>query len=326
MKKFLKFFGGVVILLIVALLGFLIYFNSAYPDVDPPATVKVQITPERIARGEYLANHVTVCMDCHSSRDWSKFSGPITPGTLGKGGDRFDENMGFPGVVYAKNITPAALNTWTDGELMRAITNGVNKDDQAFFPLMPYLSYNHLTQEDLYSIVAYIRSLPPIEGSTPETELNFPLNFIVKTIPPKEYHPTPEINKNNPSEYGGYLVKIGGCFDCHTPSVKGEFIEGKEFAGGGEFNLPGGLLKSANITPDPATGIGSWTKEQFVKRFKAYDPDSNQVPSVAMTDYNTIMPWTMYSGMTEEDLGAIYEYLLTLKPIANNVARWTPNK
>ncbi|MFH1195850.1 MAG: cytochrome C [bacterium] len=327
MKKFMKIVGGILVVLVIALVAFIIYFNSTYPKVDPPTNEKVEITPARIARGEYLANHVSVCMDCHSTRDWNKFSGPITPGTLGKGGEKFGEEMGLPGTIYSKNITPAALKDWTDGELIRAITCGVNKDGNAFFPLMPYLNYNHFTKEDLYSVVAYIRSLKPIENKMPESELNFPLNFIVKTLPPQSFSPSPEPDKDKPAEYGKYLVGIAGCFDCHTQSEKGEFDFSKSFAGGAEFQLPAGTLKSANITPDPITGIGNWTKEQFIARFKSMDPDSTQPSSLnIMKDYNTVMPWTLYAGMSEEDLSAVYAYLKTIKPISNSVARWMPNK
>ncbi len=324
MKKLFKvvgyILGGIVILLAA---GF-IYFNSKYPDVDKPSTVKVEITPERIKRGEYLANHVTGCMDCHAVRDWSKFSGPPEPGTQGKGGDKFGREIGFPGNVYAKNITPAAIGTWTDGELIRAITQGVNKDGEALFPLMPYLGLNHLAKEDLYSIVAYIRSLQPMENEIPERELDFPLNFIVKTIPPKSYTPAPEPDRNNSIEYGKYLVTIADCAGCHTPSEKGEPLPGMNYAGGEEFNLPWGTLRSANLTPDENTGIGRWTKENFIARFKAFTPDSSTDISVDPKGFNTIMPWSLMAGMTEEDLGAIYDYLRTVKPVQNNVIHFTP--
>jgi mono/diheme cytochrome c family protein len=325
MKRFFKILayilGGVAVLVI----GFLIYFTSAFPKVDAPVNIKVEVTAARLARGEYLAKHVTVCMDCHSTRDWTRLSGPLTPGTLGKGGDKFGEEIGFPGTLYAKNITPSGIGKWTDGELMRLVTCGVNKDGKAVFPLMPYYSYNKLTEEDLYSIVAYVRSLQSIENSVPEGSLDFPLNLIVRTMPLQNYKASPEPNKNNPPEYGKYLTTISGCYDCHTQSVKGEYIHGKEFAGGAEFNFPGGVVRSANITPEPITGIGEWSKEQFIARFKIMNPDSNQTPSVGMKDFNSAMPWTMYAGMTREDLGAIYEHLRTLKPIKNIVMKWTPS-
>lgn len=325
MKKAAKIAGillGVFIMLVIA--GIL-YFNSAFPDVDPPTNVKVEITPPKLARGEYLANHVAVCMDCHSQRDWTKFSGPITAGTIGGGGDIFDEKIGFPGKVFVKNITPAAIGNWTDGELIRAIINGVNKDNKALFPLMPYPNYNQLTEEDLHSIVAYVRSLKPIENTIPETELNFPLNFIVKTMPIKAHNPM-NFDRNDPVEYGKYLATISGCQNCHTQSEKGEQIAGMEFAGGEEFQFPSGIVRSSNISPDEETGIGRWTEELFIQRFKSYAEDSLIVSTINENDFNTPMPWTMYAGITEEDLKAIFSYLKTLKPIKNKVQLFTPNK
>ena len=265
MKKLLKIFGILVGVVIIIVIAGLIYLNTAYPKVDPPSAAKVQATPERIARGKYLANHVTNCFDCHSERDWSKYSGPLVPGTLGKGGEEFNkEMMGIPGDLYAANITPYSIGNWTDGELMRTITNGVKKDNEAIFPLMPYMSYNHLSKEDLYSIVAYLRTLKPIKNDVKKSSLDFPMNMIVKLIPPKSYKGSPAPNKSDTLNYGKYLVTIAGCADCHTPMEKGKAIENFKFAGGMEFNLPAGTVRSANITPDLETGIGKWTKEQFI--------------------------------------------------------------
>jgi mono/diheme cytochrome c family protein len=324
MKKFVKIAAYIVGVLVLFIIAGLIFFNSRYPDVDKPRNVKVEITPERLKRGEYLANHVTGCMDCHGKRDWTKFSGPLVPGYGAKGGEKFGKEMGFPGNIYAKNITPANIGNWTDGELIRAITQGVTKDDQALFPLMPYMGFNHLTKEDLYSIVAYIRSLEPMENNVPDTELDFPLNFIVKTMPVKSFTPAPEIDRNDHAAYGKYLVTIASCTDCHTQAKEGKPLPGMFLAGGMEFNLSMGTVRSANITPDKETGIGNWTKEEFVARFKTFDSDSAKNIPVGSHDYNTVMPWTFFSGMTEEDLGDIFEYLKTIKPVSNSVIRYTP--
>jgi len=189
---------------------------------------------------------------------------------------------------------------------------------------MPYLNYNHLSEKDLYSIVAYIKTLKPIENKIPDTELNFPLNLIVKTIPLQNYSPKEQVDKSDALKYGKYLVTIASCSECHTPSDQGEPLPGMDFAGNSEFHLPSGLVRSANITPDTETGIGNWTKEYFISRFKYYDNDSTRSISVGPKDFNTVMPWLLYAGMTEEDLGAIYEYLRTLKPVKNTVQKWSP--
>lgn len=327
MKKALKVFGYILGGVVVLVIAFILYFNSSYPKVDPPSNEKVEITPARLERGKYLANHVSVCMDCHSTRDWSKFSGPPKMQTFGMGGDKFDgPTAGIPGVLYAKNITPAGISRYTDGELMRVITNGVTKEGRALFPLMPYMGYNHLTKEDLYSIVAYLRSLPPIKNEVPEGSLDFPVNLIVKTLPPKSYKPSPEPDRNNPAEFGKYLTGVAGCFDCHTQMAKGEYVMEKAFGGGFEFQFPAGTVRSANITPEPISGIGSWTKDEFVERFKSMDPAAYPPAETSMNEFNTAMPWTMYAGMTRDDLGAIYEYLRTVKPVKNAVVTFTPKQ
>lgn len=324
MKKIFKALGYIAGGLVVLIISGFIFFNATYPKFDPPSNIKVEITPERIARGEYLANHVMVCMDCHSQRDWTKYSGPIKPASVGGGGDVWDENIGFPGRMSMKNITPASVGNWSDGELIRAITCGVRKNNEALFPAMPYPVYNQLIDEDLFSIIAYLRSLKPIDNSVPETELNFPLNFIVKTMPIRGRSPM-KFDSKNSVEYGKYLTLIAGCQGCHSKSEKGEPIAGMEYGGGEEFPLPFGTIRSANITPDNGTGIGSWSKETFIIKFKSFASDSAKNISVSQGDFNTVMPWTLFSGMREEDLSAIYDYLRTVKPVHNLVQRFSPN-
>ena len=125
MKKLLF---AILALLIVTVVGGATYVKYALPEVALLPGIKVDVTPERIQRGEYLANHITLCMDCHSTRDWSKFSGPMLVGPLGKGGEYFDEKMGMPGKFYSKNITPFNLKDWSDAEIFKAITSGESKD------------------------------------------------------------------------------------------------------------------------------------------------------------------------------------------------------
>lgn len=324
MRKGLKIVGIFFGVILIVLLGALIYFNSAYPKVDPPSKEKVEVTKERIERGKYLAFHVAVCMDCHSKRDWTKFSGPLVLGSEGKGGDMFNKEMGLPGTIYARNITPAGVGHWTDGELIRAITCGVNKDNEALFPLMPYTGYNNMSKEDVYSLVSFIRSIEPKKNNIPDRSLDFPMNFIVKLIPPQSYQPKNTPDRNDKVAYGKYLVTIASCEDCHTTSKEGEPVSGMRFAGGNEFVSPLGTIRTANITPDENTGIGKWTRVDFIKKFKSMASDSAKNIAVTPGEFNSIMPWTMYGGMTEEDLGSIYDYLRTMPAVSNRVNRFTP--
>ena len=327
MKKILKIIGIAVGAIIVLFLGGLGYFSLKYPDVEPAPSITIESTPERISRGSYLANHVTLCIDCHSTRDWSKYSAPVIPGTEGKGGEEFNEaTVGIPGRIFASNITPAGIRDYTDGELLRAITTGVTKQGRALFPLMPYLGYNSLAKEDAYSLVAYIRSLPPIENRTEISTLDFPVNYIVKTVPLHSYVPSPEPDKSIPVKYGRYLVTIAGCGDCHTPQVKGERVPGMAFAGGFEFHGPAGTVRSKNITPDDETGIGGWSKDVFIEMFRTYAKEGSRNIALDSTGFNTPMPWTMFAGMADEDLGAIHEYLRVVPPVHHTVDVFTPKK
>ena len=322
--KLLKILGVLVLILVVVVAGALTYVSTALPDVGPPPDLKVEITPERLARGEYLANNVMLCMDCHSTRDWEIYAGPPKHGTEGIGGERFDQAMNFPGKFISRNITPAGIGDWTDGELYRAITSGVSRDGSPLFPVMPYLNYGKMDPEDIYSVMAYIRSLPAIESKPEASEPDFPINFIMRTMPKPAVHsklPPPTAS----TEYGAYLVNAASCGECHTKQEKGEFV-GEPLAGGFEFKYPNGsVVRSMNITPHE-TGIGNWSREQFIERFKMHT-DSGYVPPPvdwSKSQFQTVMPWLMYAGMTESDLGAIYDYLRTVKPVENVVEKWTP--
>ncbi len=316
MKKTLGWIGIFLLFVIVTAFS---YVKFVLPDVGEAPDLKIEITTERVARGDYLANHVAICMDCHSTRDWSKFSGPPIEGTLGMGGEKFDQKMGFPGTYYASNITPEGIARYTDGELFRIITTGVNKEGKAIFPVMPYEHYSQMDKEDINSIIAYIRSLKPIKNDVPESSSDFPMNLIINTIP-KEADLSVLPNKDNIVNYGKYLTNAAACIECHSQAEKGKLIAGSEFGGGREFILAdGSMVISKNITPDNKTGLGKWTEDMFIDLFISRSDALALNTKLKTGTVNTIMPWTMYGKMTREDLSAIYAYLKTLKPIENNV-------
>jgi mono/diheme cytochrome c family protein len=322
MKRFKKILTIFLIVLVVLGISGYVYFNRQFPKVEAAEDIKIEITPARLERGKYIFNHSAACVDCHSTRDFSKLSGPVKPGTEGMGGEKFDEEMGMPGTFYAKNITPYRIGNWTDGEVLRAITEGISKDGSALFPLMPYLVYGKMDKEDIYSVIAYIRTLPSIKNDVPGSEPKFPVSMLMKTMPSKkQFSVKPDIS--NSAAYGEYLVKGASCTDCHTPSDGGEPIPGKYLSGGIEIKLPGNtVVRTGNLTPDNETGLGLWTKEQFIKRFKdCSKPEFGNTP-YKPGEFQTVMPWTVYSGLTEEDLGAIYDYLRTIPAVRNRVEKF----
>ena len=311
-KKLLKIGLFLLIGLLLLVLGGLIYLKTALPNVGPSPDMTIKGSEGQITRGKYMANHVMGCMGCHSKRDWTQYAGPIVSGTLGMGGEVFDQKMGFPGKYISGNLTPANLASWTDGEIFRAITAGVGKDERALFPIMPHKQYGLLDPEDIKSVIAYLRTLEPIENQTMPSTSDFPMNFIINTIPQKA-NLSPMPAKSNAAQYGGYLVTAAACYDCHTKQEKGKFT-GSPFAGGMKFPLPNNtVVESSNITSH-ANGIGNWTEEQFVNRFKMYSDSSYVSRKVKNGDKQTLMPWTMYSKMSDEDLQAIFAFLNTVEP------------
>ena len=188
---------------------------------------------------------------------------------------------------------------------------------------MGYPAYGKMDMEDVYSIIAYVRTLPQNKNEVPARELDFPMNFIVNTIPSKGTLSV-KPDTNNAVAYGGYLVTVARSVECHSKVDKGAVIAGTEFGGGREFDFPNGTsCNTANITPDKGTGIGGWSKENFIQRFKQYRDTSYHMNVLGKSDFNTVMPWLMYSGMTVKDLSSIYEYLRTVKPVKNTVQHFT---
>lgn len=314
MKRALRA-GGI----LLALLGLLVGVALAYlflflPRRYPVPQVALPTQPQRLENGRYLANHVALCTECHSLRKADLYAAPVDEATLGAGGESF---AGDFGVLYAPNITPTGLANWSDQDLYRAVATGVTKDGRALFPLMPYVHYAHSDPKDLQDILAYVRSLQPKPGTPSASKLNFPLNLIVRTMP-GPLAPTQRPQPGTP-KYGAYLTEMASCTDCHTPMDKGAPIPGLAFAGGREFPIPSGIARSANITPDKETGIGNWTRDRFVQRFKSPQAAHNTDTPLKPGQVNTIMPWRSYAGMTEEDLGTIYDYLMTLPAVKNRV-------
>jgi mono/diheme cytochrome c family protein len=326
MKKLLKVLGMLLLALLLLLIIIAAYIKIALPNVGPPPQISVERTADHVARGEYLAQSVMSCMDCHSIRNVSEFSMPLEIGTLAQGGQRFDQNEGFPGVYFSANITPAGIGSWTDGEIYRAITTGVRRNGKPIFPVMPYQNYGHADPEDVKAVIAYLRSLPSVEHAVPESHSDFPMNFIVNTIPDAANPGKIPADKSDSVAQGKYLFTIAACHACHTPLVKGKFIEDLAMAGGREFQLPAGLVRSANITPDKNSGIGSWTREIFLKRFQQFRDSANAHRVLNPGEMQTIMPWTMYASMTDRDLENIYSYIQTLKPIVHAVVKFQASK
>lgn len=271
-----------------------------FPRSQPASDVVIERTPETVERGRYLVEHVANCLDCHSERDWSFYGGPVIAGT---------EGMGAPLKVLrpktlSANITPAALAEWSDGEIVRAITAGIGREGQALHPFMPYDTYARMTEEDVHAVVAYLREMPPIENDAPRPKDSLPIRIVGRMLP-KPYVPPEPVEAGVNAEYGRYLAEMAECSFCHRA----------DFSGGRLFRIPGTDQRwpSENITPHPSNRIGAWSRENFIGVFKSFAPPAGR--EIPGDEINTVMAWSRYAGMTEEDLGAIYEYLRTIEPV-----------
>ncbi len=310
-------FGALALCLIFATV--LVYMRTASPKSRPASAETVELSPARTARGEYLVRHVLACLGCHSKRDFNRYGAPIV-GHPGAGGRCMNEKWGMPGRVCAPNLTPdkaTGLGTWTDGEVMRAIREGVDRHGDALFPLMPYTAYRVMSDDDVRAVVAYLRTLKRRSAEVEPSHIDFPVSFFISRVPQPLDGPVSAPKRAENKRYGEYLATIAGCKGCHTPTDdKKRPLPGMEFAGGFAFESPFGTIRSPNITPH-RTGLGSLSKEAFVKRFRAFQGEKAR--RAVSPSQNTPMPWLEYAGMDTLDLGAIYEYLRSVPPIDHAV-------
>jgi mono/diheme cytochrome c family protein len=326
MKKSIAFFA------IIFMAFAAIYFTACNSNTSELIANNTQDSLKRdsvkkvVERGKYLALHVAACIHCHSKRDFTKYAGPTIPGTEGGGGEKFDNTIfaEIPGTIYAANITSdsaTGIGAWTDNEILHAITQGIAKNGDTLFPIMPYASFNRMAKNDLLSIIAYIRTLKPIKNKVPARQLMIPISLA---YPGKALQKSVDGNVCPPQsdqvKYGGYLVKVASCGGCHTPFLKGQPDFNQFLAGGNVFNAGTFKVTSANITPDSSTGIGSWSVQAFMDKFiirrneKGYNYNPDKL--------NTVMPTIDFAGMTDGDLKAIYTYLRSVKPVKHSVVKY----
>jgi hypothetical protein len=322
MQKPKKILIGVFVFLAVCLAAGITFTIGWRPFIGPRARAltvrKFESTPERLARGKYLVMNVSACMDCHAEHDWTARDAPILPNTLGAGQD-MNLLKDLPGKVYAPNITPdpeTGAGNWSDDHLARAIREGVGHDGRALFPFMPYPGFRAMSDEDLASMIVYLRSIPALRKQRPMTELIFPVKYLIRGVPqPLDGSVSPP-DVSTPEKRGKYLVTVAGCTDCHTAQdAHGQPLPGMDFGGGFILDGPWGRVASANITPDPS-GISYYDLATFTTTMRTGYTKTHLLKQ--------IMPWGSYRGMTEEDLNGVFAYLKTLKPVKHRVDNTLP--
>jgi hypothetical protein len=276
---------------------------------------KFEATPQRLARGKYLVDGVMACFGCHTDQDWSKPGAPPVAGKEGSGHVWAAQDLPW---LIAPNITPdkeTGIGSWSDDALARAIREGIGQDGRVLFPTMPYPSYRRMSDEDLASVIVYVRSVPAVRNQLPTTKIPFSLNFFLQNVPEPLTVAVPAPDQSTPAARGAYLVKMAACADCHTPQEKGQPMPGLEFAGGFLLKEPGGDVFADNITP-AASGIGYYNDTSFVQVMRT--------GKVGARPLHASMPWYFYGRMSDDDLKSIFAFLQTLKPVKHQIDNTEP--
>jgi len=293
MKRVLKYIGiflGVVLAVIVVL-AIIVFFlsNSELNKTVEVEAASVEI-PEPdddiLARGEYLARHVALCVECH---------GPTLAG------DAMIDEPPF-GTLNAPNLTSGEGGTadFTDEDFVRAIRHGVGPDGKRLI-IMPSKQFGNISEEDLGAIIAYLHSLPPQDNDIGDSSLMIFRAFIVMAADDFfEYEKIdheaalPEaVEADVTAEYGEYLANIT-CSGCH----------GESFSG---YAFPGGGSTTPNLTP------GGPLADYTLEDFRAVFAEGIALDGREIDDEE--MPWAAIGGMTEDDIEAIFVFLQSLEPL-----------
>jgi mono/diheme cytochrome c family protein len=316
LKWLIKIFLTIVAVVVVIVAGAVIYIGRAELPHYPPGNVqlKVDVTPERVERGGRTVQ--SLCAACHLDND---------TGTLA-GKQMADLPPQF-GSAHSANITgdpETGIGTYTDGELAYLLRTGITRDGRYAPPWM--VKVPNMADEDLMDVIAFLRSddplVRPVKAKRPACKPSLFTKVLCRVAFKPLPYPAKPIVAPDPGDkvaHGKYLVQGRNmCFPCHSADfAKIDDLVPERSAGylGGGNAMPdmnGRIVKTANITPDAETGIGTWSEDEFVHLVRfGVRPDKSAI----------MYPMVPYPELTDDDARAIYAYLRTVPPIKNAVAR-----
>jgi mono/diheme cytochrome c family protein len=249
--------------------------------------IEITITPEAVENGRHVAT-IRGCVDCHGAN---------------LGGDVFIEDP-VVGLFIATNLTSGAggiANHYSDADFVRAIRNGVKKDKRSVI-YMPSHEYNEIDSKDMNDLIAYIRSLEPVDNVMPESKINLPFRvmyffdrdihlFPARIIDHTRPIPEPVVNRT-PIQLGEYVGAT--CTGCH----------GAGFSGGRIPGSPPDWPAATNLTRGGP--LADWDEYEFITTMRTgITPDGRELP-------NQYMPWRVFGQMTDEELQGLFVYLQSL--------------
>jgi len=267
---------GVLLLGVVALiLGATYVLSEQQLKIARGVPSEVIVVPTDIAavqHGQHVAGAIALCTRCHAAN----LTGAVV------------EDDALARVVAPDITRGGPVGVFTDADYARAIRDGVGPDGRPLW-LMPTDAYSRLSDTDLGSLIAYLKSLPPVSSSLRSNEIRPLGRLLVATrryalvLAPTVAGPSPPPNIT--PEYGEYLVAIAGCTRCHGPRLSGAAVRGGPPA--------------SDLTP---SGLGGWSESDFIRAMR-----TGRRPDGSVLD--ATMPWVYYAQMSDLELRAIWEYL-----------------
>lgn len=293
MKKFLKWIGIVLLVIIIGILGTGFYLVKKADkilakkfNIDPPVFA-IPGDSLSIAKG---AKFAMLCTDCHGKKleGFAFFNDPKL------------------GILHAPNLTRgkgSAVSYYTDKDWIQSVRHGVRPNGDGLL-VMPAKDYYYMSKEDIASLIAYVKQIEPVDNVTGKNSLTTMGKILMAMNAFGEMHSASLLDHSKPvgdapaaaanAEYGKYLLNISGCKSCH-----------------GEM-LNGGKHPDPNSPPVPnLTSKGNlkhWNKDQFIATIKTgTTPEGKKL-------HPKYMPYASYSALSDDDLTAIYLYLQSLPP------------
>jgi len=316
MRTLSKWIGLVLLVVVMAVGALAAYIQvTGIPRYAPGrVTLAVEATPARVERGRTIAR--SLCAECHMNPTTGQLTGKL----MSEAPPEF-------GPIVSRNITQDrthGIGDWTDGELVYVLRTGVTRDGRYLPPPMPKLV--HMSDEDLASVVAFLRSDDPLVQPAAvdppgRSQPSFLIKFLTHVAFTPEKYPTapiPDPPAGDQVALGRYINTSFDCYACHSADfTKMDIAEPEKsagFMGGGNtvIDIAGRPVRTANLTMDPETGIGAWTEEQFVRTLRSgIRPDGRPLryPMVPQVEF------------TDRELSAVYAYLKTVPVIRNDVPR-----
>ncbi len=314
----------IIILSITILLSACAKFIPA--RIGSPSDISVVITPERVALGKKLAEGIMACGSCHTT---GSFEGDPQQDMHLAGDLMITRNEGR---VAVPNITPdkeTGIGNWTDGEIIRAFTKGLGRDNRVMLPLMPWANFGAvLTDEEAMALVAYLRTGPePVNHTPDKTDLTMSTAILASTglfynIYAKEAFFNDYVPSSTTAEERGLrLAYLGACVDCHAhaPKLYPEF--GEPLAGGTLYEALGEPpVMCANLTPDVKTGIGSFTDEEVYNAIK-YGMRLRPLPNTEMVRWPMMNRMTYHTLLTDEEISDLTAFFRSQPAVENDIGR-----